>query len=321
MRLEEAFSLQFGETITAERAYELYWAGVISDQRAFRCPGEGCTAQVTCANLYALEQDLKVQPHYRPYGEHIKDCGNTVESAGSATGDGHHIAALDSDAPDVFHLSRPANHFVARTAAHTLGSIGASGKARSRISPSSVERGSRRRHHYSVSNLVSRWLRLRHEGRLDQESVHNGNETLTYQQLFKGVFKQDAEKYASVNLVYWGKVNVLRLSYGYRITFVSKMLAGGKPQRPSLLLRDKIIEQCPYRKRIIGKLDNAIKDDKSHCILFIYGAPEIVPDLDSATATKPYTRCFINFNVTNLDMIDVHQLTLFERLKAVKSPT
>lgn len=74
MHLEEAFSLQFGQTITAERAYELFWADIINDKRAFQCPGDNCTAQVTCANLDAPEQDLKVQPHYRPYGEHIEGC-------------------------------------------------------------------------------------------------------------------------------------------------------------------------------------------------------------------------------------------------------
>lgn len=321
MRLEEAFSLQFGDTITAERAYELYWAGVIDDQRAFQCPQDDCTAQVTCANMCTAEQDLKVQPHYRPYGEHIAGCtfsDKATSGGGRPAKDGLPAASLHPDIPDVFHFSRPADHFVARDAADGPEPVAAR-KASARAGQSSNQSGSRRRHHYSVSNLVSRWLRLRDENRLDVESVQIGGDTQTYRQLFKGVYHQEAEKYTRAPFVFWGKARATRLPYGYRIALDKKMTVGGQAVRPSLLLRDSVIEQCPYRKRVLANLDKAIADDHGTCVLFVYGAPEIVPDAKSATDTGPATKSFINFNVTSVDMLDVHRVSLYERLSKAKA--
>ncbi|QAU22901.1 hypothetical protein EO087_01945 [Dyella sp. M7H15-1] len=318
MRLEEAFSMQFGEIISAERAYELFWAGIIDDKRAFRCPGDGCAAQVTCANLDASEQDLKVQPHYRPYGDHIEDCRFDIKAPSTSSGstrEGNPTSSLNPAIPDVFHTARPKDHFVVRTTERTLSRTSSSGAAGSRTEASSGVSGSRRRHHYAVSNLVSRWLHLRDEGRLYDESVQLVQQTLAYGQLFKGIFNQDASRYAGVQLVYWGKARARRLEFGYRMAFSSKMLVEGAAYSPSLLLRDDIIESCPYKKRITTRLEKAVKEDSGYCILFVYGAPEVVPNPKYAAAPESQQQYFINFNIESLDMMDVHQVSLFERLR------
>ena len=58
-------------TMSIPIGHMIYWSGVITDKKKFVCPGSGCTAQVTCANLDEDLQDMKVVPHYRIYGRHI----------------------------------------------------------------------------------------------------------------------------------------------------------------------------------------------------------------------------------------------------------
>lgn len=320
MRLEEAFSLQFGQTITAERAYELFWAGIINDKRAFRCPGDDCTAQVTCANLDALEQDLKVQPHYRPYGEHETGCtfAKIATTPSRSVGPrGHGFSIRDPETPDVFNLSRPANHFV-RFTVETPPSPPGVRKPIPTRGGDQTDDGARQRQYYSVANLVSRWLRFRKESGVARSEVRIGAATLTYEQLFKGVYNQNAEILVQAQHVYWGKAWAKRLpnDTGYRIEFNEKMKVDGMPRRPSLLVYDNVIEKYSVKKPLIERLQAAIEKSDGGCILFVFGAPIIVPDFESATPTAPYTRSFINFRVNNLDMIDIQSLSLFEQLRS-----
>lgn len=318
MHLEEAFSLQLGQHITAERAYELFWAGVIDDKRAFQCPGEGCTAQVTCANLDALEHDLKVQPHYRPYGEHVEGCAFSEEGAPSAASSG--TKRRDASTPamqtaDVFNLSRPTDHFVRSTSTTPSSPQGvrktkSGGHAQSDGKP-------RQRHYYSVINIVQRWLNFRKNNLLSEAEIRIGANVLTYEKLFKGVYNQDAKSLEQAWHIYWGKAWASRIASdtGYRIEFNNTMKAEGSLRRPSLLIRDDVIEAYPLKKLLIKRLEKAIEKNKGGCILFIYGAPSITPDLKNAAASAPPTRSFINFSVPSLDMIDIQNLSLFEQLR------
>jgi len=317
MHLEEAFNLQIDQHMTAERAYELFWAGVINDKRAFQCPGENCTAQVTCANLDALEHDLKVQPHYRPYGEHIGGCPFSEESAPSAASSRtkrRDAATSAVQTADVFNLSRPTDHFVRLTSTISHSSQGArkakpGGHAQS-------DGGPRQRHYYSVTNIVQRWLRFRKKNLLSTE-IRIGANVLTYEKLFKGVYNQDAKNFERAQHIYWGKAWASRTpsDTGYRIEFNNKMKVEDSLRRPSVLLKDDMIEEYPLKKMLIKRLTKAIEENNGGCILFIYGAPTITPDPKSATESAPHPRSFINFNASSLDMIDIQNLSLFEQLK------
>ncbi|GAB3789038.1 hypothetical protein [Dyella agri] len=318
MHLEEAFSLQLAQHITAERAYELFWAGTINDKRAFQCPGEGCTAQVTCANLDTLEHDLKVQPHYRPYGEHIEGCPFSEKGPPSSTSSGTKRRDVSTPAvqtADVFNLSRPNDHFsqlTSTTPSSPKGTrkAGSGGHAQSDGRP-------RQRHYYSVTNIVQRWLRFRKKNLLSEVEIRIGTNVLTYEKLFKGVYNQDAKSLEKAQHIYWGKAWASRIASntGYRIEFNNKMNTEGLLRRPSVLIRDDMIEGYPLKKLLIKRLTKAIEENNGGCILFIYGTPIIVPDLRSTTTLAQNTRSFINFNTTSLDMIDIQNVNLFKQLK------
>ncbi len=320
MHFEEAFSGQFGQTLTAERAYELFWAGVIDDKRAFQCPGDGCSAQITCANLDVIEHDLKVQPHFRLYGQHGAGCPFDRErSAASvnATGAGGRTrTAQGLTRPDVFQLKRPADHFV--RASISLPNTGKSATGKGSANHGSLVAGdARQRNFYSVGNVVSRWLALRKEGRLAECQVQVGSIVTTYDRLFRGVYNQDAQKLEGTTHVYWGKAWVERMASGtgYRLRFNESLQVDGQSCRPSLLIFDDKIERYGLKNLLVRRMDAAIEKSKGACVLFVLGAPTVVPDLDSATPTTPYARSFVNFKVPGLDMVEVRGLDLYEQLR------
>lgn len=319
MHFEEAFSTQAGRTVTADRAYELFWAGIIYDKRAFRCPGEGCSAQITCANMDVIEHDLKVQPHFRLYGQHAAGCPFDRERSEASTG----RLGSRSGSPgtyqlsqaDVFQLNRPADHFVRTTSATPPGGRVATRPA-SRIRTTSVAEA-RQRKFYSVGTLVSRWLALRSEGRLADSQIQIGNLATTYERLFRGVYNQDAQSLEGVSHIYWGKAWVERMQSGkgFRLRFNENFKVDDRACRPTLWIYDDKLEKYDLKKLLQSRLNAAIEKSKGACVLFVYGAPVVAHDLDSATSTAPYTRSFVNFKMPNLDLLEVRGLDLFEQLR------
>ena len=119
MKIEEAFSLEFGENIDVETAYDLFWARIITDKRKFVCCYEGCNAAVTAANLDRLRQDMAVDPHYRDVApeDHITGCPNSKEAQANSAKNvseeqNRQSRRISSAMADVFEFNRPDSHFV-----------------------------------------------------------------------------------------------------------------------------------------------------------------------------------------------------------------
>lgn len=320
MHFEEAYSIQAGRTVTADRAYELFWAGIIDDKRAFHCPGESCVAQITCANLDVIEQDLKVQPHFRQYGKHTAGCPfdrermvPSTSSLGMSSGSRNTYKLSQADE---FQLSRPADHFVRMTSAEPVVGRVEAGRTSTRARTTSVAEA-RQRKFYSVGTLVSRWLALRSEGRLADSQIQIGTLSTTYERLFRGVYNQDAQSLEGAAHVYWGKAWAERMpsGKGFRLRFNESFKIDDRPCRPTLLIYDDKLEKYELKKLLLSRLNAAIEKSKGACVLFVYGAPIVVHDLGSATSTAPYTRSFVNFKAPNLDLMEVRGLDLFEQMK------
>ncbi|MGE6995243.1 hypothetical protein ACQKIK_17790 [Pseudomonas sp. NPDC047961] len=69
MSLDVAYSIEVDDYVDPDKAYDLYWAGLIADKQAFLCPGTDCTAQVTCCNIDKDAQNMRVVPHFRIMGK------------------------------------------------------------------------------------------------------------------------------------------------------------------------------------------------------------------------------------------------------------
>lgn len=315
MHFEEAFSIQLGQWVTAEHAYELFWAGVIDDKKAFQCPGDVCEAQITCANLDVLEQDMHVQPHFRLYGQHAEGC--EFDRNRSAVRDdlprsnSRSRTAQGLSHPDVFHLRRPNDHFVRRTR-DVLGVGSISRKPRrTSVRSSEADGKERRRDYYSVNNLVSRWLALSKEGRETDCHIRIADTAISYDQLFRKICDQDVQELGDANYVYWGEVRVKRMEHssgtGYRLSFKQGLRVGSQSVHPTLLIYDDKIERYGLKKLLAGRLQSAVEKPEGACVLFVLGSPIVRPVNDGK---GPY----VNFNVPNLDMLAVMRDGRYEQL-------
>ncbi|MBB3801304.1 hypothetical protein FHR47_001538 [Xanthomonas arboricola] len=314
MRTELAYSEEFNDIINAERAYELYWADIITDKRAFCCPGEACPARYTCANLDTPELELKQQPHYRVqrgYDTHTAGCpfeGDVEKIVGSGVGKGRQADA-GSPAPDRFLMSRPADHFKAKTAI----SGGTGGLRGHGVGGGSGGLRSRRTDFYSVAALVSRWTKARTAGVDADQTIRVGaNQAITYKEMFECIFSKRPQL-TGKDRVYWGTASIAEEEKGFRIKFrdaIESVLPGTKlPRkvRPSLMIWRSDL-QASEMKKLHAKRLMRFASSGEPCVVFLYGVPLV-------TKGKDESGLYVGFKVKNLDLIDVESMDIYERIK------
>lgn len=312
MRTELAYSVEFNEEINAERAYELYWAEVIFDKRAFRCAHAGCPARYTCANMDKPELLLKQQPHFREqqgHEAHAADCGVLAAQAalrgGGAPGP---RAEAGTPAPDRLLLKRPAGHF---TPKQTLagGAVGTSG-SRSAGGEGGVR--SRSTEFYSVRSLVSRWLKARRAGTDAQQTLQVGaQEALSYKEMFECIFYKRPQLSGSTR-VYWGTATITEDAKAYRIKFSSAVQSIAdttlkERRRPTLTIWKDTLKTSEMRAMHEKRLSNYAQSGED-CVVFVYGAPEIA-------AAKAGDGTFVNFAVRSMDLVSIESTGIYDVLR------
>lgn len=306
--LEEAYSNEYQEIIDPELAYDLYWAGIITDKSNFSCPSDKCNARVTCINLDQEKQDMHQSPHFRGY-KHSDECDATLhldKKTGIETpGQSAQSKFVKNDAvSDVFNLKRPKNQFAK--------------KEPSGIDPNKVQKRSSRKgkntngeefyggsEYYSVRSLVSKFIRYKKDDSLSEHKVNISGTDLAYKSLFKGVYQQPIEALPNENLVYWGVafIDFLSNKECYKITFGETLKSKDTQARPSFFIPKKKIEEYPVRNLVMKRLEKISSLDDKRAFVFIYSRPHASGE------------SYINFNLESLDYLEIRYLDLFEDLK------
>lgn len=306
--LEEAYSNEYQEIIDPELAYDLYWAGIITDKSNFSCPSDKCNAKVTCINLDQEKQDMHQSPHFRGYN-HSGDCDAALHldnKAGVETsGQSAQSKFVKNDAiSDVFNLKRPKNQFAKKESTD--------------IDPNKVQKRSSRKRkntngeefyggseYYSVRSLVSKFIRYKKDDSLSDHKVNISGQDLAYKSLFKGVYQQPIDALPTEKLVYWGVAFIDYLSNKdcYKITFSETLKNKDTQTRPSFFISTKTIEEYPVRNLVIKRLEKISNLNDKRAFVFIY--------------SKPYSsgESYINFDLESLDYLEIRYLDLFEDLK------
>lgn len=309
--LEEAYSLEYGDIIDPELAYDLFWAGVINDKSAFVCPSEFCNAKVTCINIAKEKQDMHQSPHFRGY-KHSADCDATLEDEGSvvevAGDEGSQAKVVKAEEiPDVFHLKRPDNQFAKNP--DMSGEKSQKKKEERRrerlVGDGEVRSGSE---FYSVRSLVSKFIRYRKTQTLSENKVNISGRDQSYGSLFKGVYQQTIEALPEDKLIYWGVafVDYLENQGCYQIKFGQNLSWEGQEIRPAFFIHDDIIEQYPVRNLVVRRLEKIRNSEDHRAFIFLYSKPYGV---------EKGEKRYINFNFESLDYLEVRFLDLFEDLK------
>ncbi|ACF50093.1 hypothetical protein BA766_19140 [Stenotrophomonas maltophilia] len=312
MATELAFSIEFNDTINAERAYELYWADVITDKRAFLCPEHesGCPAKYTCANMDTEQLQLKQVPHFRNQHDselHMEGCPHVAELDVRGCSGESRPSEVGQPAPDRFLLTRPVGHFDVRQGTASETDFGAGGRSGS--GEASGTR-SRRTQFYSLAALVSRWLKARQDNMDDTMIVSAGTqEPMTYRELFENFFEK--RPYLSGNTrVYWSKAWIRKTDDGFKIIFcepitalVGEMLA--EPLRPSAMVWNSVLAASEMKSLHARRLQR-FAESEAPCVVFLYGTPAL---------QEKHSRTYLNFDVKSLDLVDVQGTDIFDRIR------
>lgn len=297
MSIDEALLPDSDERLSAERAYELYWAELLGEDPRFTCVGTGCGAALTCACLKKPEQTLLIRPYYRSH--RLEDHAATCEVV-HRRGD-----ARPEKGADVFEAERPANHFRRDRAAPTHGA--GTTRAASANGSSTTPPTPRPSHYYRLSSLVQKFLEHRRDKDLAEAPVTIGGETTTYEALFRNVYRQKVADHLQTRAVWWGTASLRATKEGgYYLRFTRPFRHADELLKPTITLSAKDIEAYPVRKLLRARLDKLIAEHEGYCVVFAWAKPWMPKDAD-----KP----FVRFYIDNLDHIDVRGPDILEELK------
>jgi hypothetical protein len=320
--IEEALTAERNERLTAERAYELYWADLLGQAPTFTCVGHGCSAPLICACLDKPEQNLRIRPYFR--SRRVEDHAATCEVA---HGKGETKA---EKRPDVFEAERPADHFrslpaVSKpdpAAGETLWeplqrpSRGSGqGQGEHPIADESAPTGKgpaaglkpRASHYYRLSSLVQKFLEHRRDKDLAEATVEIGGETSTYEALFRNIYRQKVADQLNTRAIWWGTASLRATKEGgYYLRFSRPFRHEDTELKPTITLTAKDIDAYPVRKLLRARLDKIIAEADGYCVVFVWAKPWMPKDSE-----KPFVRFYVN----NLDHIDVRGPEILEELK------
>ncbi|WP_407552913.1 hypothetical protein [Vibrio parahaemolyticus] len=227
MSLDVAYSIEIDDFIDPDKAYELYWSGMLEDKRAFLCPGTNCSANVTCANLDKDTSSLKVVPHFRVFGSHIKGCEVSrnvplkLQYSEPTTQTATH-KTLDTSIVDTFLEKRPESYYDhyktnsrAKNAKVRMVNILKS-KAERQLKEIGVTSSI-----YSVRTVVSRYARYKKDGTLELRRLNIAGKDKPYTSLFSKIENQIVSDLPQMPSIYhgWAFINRLPSGHGYQIKF------------------------------------------------------------------------------------------------------
>lgn len=306
MPLDIAYSIEVEDYLDPDRAYELYWAGLITDKKKFLCPGSDCYAQVTCANLDEDVQDMKVVPHYRIYGKHSGNCEifNKIP-LDLRYEDGVSVKeerrTIDESIVDVFLLDRPGSYYD-ESKVNKYPNQKPVNKAKfvKRSKDTKLKENGSIGNIYSVRSVVGRYIRYKTDKSLESRRVNIQGKDVHYQSIFKCIWEQDLNNLPDYPVIYygWAFVNRLPLDDGYQIKFKKKFKKDTEKYTSTVMISDRLIESYKIKKLVSTRLGKIINNESATAFVFIYGKPEV---RESNAGHK-----YANFSISNLDMIDIN---------------
>ncbi|KRV73400.1 hypothetical protein P3W55_11245 [Pseudomonas citronellolis] len=306
MSLDVAYSIEAQDYLDPDRAYDLYWSGVITDKRRFLCPGSNCTAQVTCANLDEDLQDMKVVPHFRIYGQHSKDCeiSNNLPlklQYEDGTPVKEERLSVDQSIVDIFELERPESYYdEPRNDDSPEAARHKKPKHAKKINGTRLRESGSIGTVYSVRSVVSRYIRYRTDGSIKFRRLNIAGMDVYYSTIFKCIWEQDLDELPETPAIYygWAYINRLPSNSGYQIKFKKKLKQGDHELTTTAMISDSMIEKYKIKKLMATRLEKVHKKEKPTAFVFLYAQPEV--------GTSKSGIKYANFHLKNLDMIDVN---------------
>lgn len=277
-KLEEAYSLEFEDVINAEKAYELFWDGIICDKRAFECTDPNCNAQITCVNIDKKRAEMKQTPHFKCYGEHSDECEvikefDEIKENRNRKEKRNSMKYIDSEV-DIFSFNRPKRDGII---VKTKDMIKKSNKSeiKERIKKEYKSSGSRNVTYYSVKPLISKFEKYSSENTLNKHFINIKGFKVSYKNMFVSIKDIDVDKAEKYFRVYYGIgriVNVKKNDKDFMIFFSEGF--GDKETKTSIYISDKIIDEHYRKNKWREELEYLTKLKDKEIMFFINSKPD-----------------------------------------------
>ncbi|MFP1779912.1 hypothetical protein ACLEEB_12150 [Lonsdalea quercina] len=306
MPLDIAYSIEIEDFIDPDKAYDLYWSGIIKDNHAFVCPGTDCQAQVTCANLYVESQDMKVVPHFRVYGKHSNSCEvfnnkkiSFLQEANSTQE--KERKPISTSIVDKFILARPDSYYDLENEQKdtSLSEKQKRVRAKKIIKSLELKQAGFVGNIYSVRTIVSRYIRYTKDGSIDHRFLNIKGKNISFKSFFKRLSKQNIDELPLYDLVYHGWAYIDKYEVGYRVKFMNSLKNKDEELITSFFIFNNLIENYKIKKLVISRIKKIVLMQKPKAYVFVYGKPSVVK-------YKKNNKHYVNFKVNNLDYIDVN---------------
>lgn len=271
--IDGAYSIEYGDVISATYARELYEEGKISDPRAFICCGEGCTAQITCCNMTKPLNEMKRGVHFVIYGQHSDGCSEMLGSEKREKGKQNRGNNEDPIVGNIFKFLEKRPH---RSDIHQNSIHQKEADEQERInrikrnylkSPNSIKR--------SICNLdiiIPEYLKARKKNELEIKKIElqiNSGKIInyTFRQFFCRISKTTLLIPEYHHFCYFGKAFLSKHFGGYKINFTEHFLNQNETMKIQCIVTEEIIKQKIQRNRIILMLDSMLGKE-IYCFLF-----------------------------------------------------
>ncbi|UDB46119.1 hypothetical protein [Bacillus safensis] len=211
-KIEEAYSLEYFDVIDAEKAYELFWDGLIKDKRKFKCPG--CNLKITAANIDKERTEMKNTPHFRSYGVHDFECSYEFEKemqSKSADNRENKKQLTIAKQVDSLFLERPKNHQFVNQSMNVKSSLNDNDKEIS-LKNNSIHKNYQRKSssYYSIKPLVSKFIKYKKENKLTENFINIKGYSISYADFFTDLTEVNLSNINKYKRVYYGDGEIVR---------------------------------------------------------------------------------------------------------------
>lgn len=264
-KIEEAYSIEYEEVIDAEKAYELFWDGLIKDKREFECTG--CSLKITGANIDKERIEMKNTPHFRAYGEHDMGCSyefEQVEQRNVKDKSQKSKQSYINSQTDSLFLERPKSHQYVKN--NRCEKTESNDKKLPQTNKSKREghKGEKTSNYYSIKPLISKFIKYTDENKTEQNYINIKGYKISYKEMFVDLTKVDLNDISPYKRIYYGDGNIVRLkkNKGDYIIFFKPGIANEKNKETCLYLSNEIIQKSLTSNKWIATLEKLSKTRK-----------------------------------------------------------
>lgn len=299
-KLEEAYSIEYNDIIDAEKAYELFWDGTISDKRAFQCTDPNCEAQITCVNIDKKRAEMKQTPHFKCYGEHCDKCEAIKEfdEMKENRDKKEKVSSMNyiDDTIDIFSFNRPKRDGIVVKTKETIAKVN-SKEEKTRIKKEYKGSGRRNVTYYSVKPLISKFEKYSTENSLDKHFINIKGFNVSYKRMFVSIKDIDIENVEKYYRVYYGigRIYKSKKNNDDFVIFFKKGF-GDKGIKTSIYISTKVIDEHYRKNKWREELEDLVEVKEKEIMFFINSKPEKKGDM-------------IYLPISSMDFIDYRIIT------------